>query len=351
MLPRLLLLSALLATPLLQHADASTRQPVDEAAIVAAAWRTGPIKSFMLQRDGELLVEAHRAGMRADRSTNVKSVSKSIISLLVGIAIEQGHLAGVQQTIGEFFPDYFERRPDAVKAAITIQDLLTMRAGLESTSRRNYGSWVLSDNWVEYALDRPLVDVPGRGMIYSTGSSHLLSAVLTQATGTSTRAFAERYLFAPLGIRVGGWDRDPQGVYFGGNNMALSPAALLRIGAMVMNSGMHRGRQIVPRSWIEESMRVYTRSRFNPYDYGYGWWQRELDGTTVQFAWGNGGQYILMIPSLRTVVAIASSSSQDTAGNRNSRRLLFEFVEHTLIAQLRNQPRAARSSPGGPHPA
>ena len=312
------------------------------AVVIEEAFRTGPIKSFMLQRDGELIAEAHRSGMRADRATNVKSVAKSILSLLIGIAIEQGHLSGVRQPIGDFFPDYFARRPDAGKAAITIQDLLTMRGGLESTSRRNYGRWVTSDNWAEFVLDRPLVEQPGGEMIYSTGSSHLLSVILTRASGMSTRAFAVRYLFDPLGIDVGGWDRDPQGYYFGGNNMALSPAALLRIGTMVMNGGVYEGRQIVPRAWIDESMRIYTRSHFNPYDYGYGWWQRELSGYTVQFAWGNGGQYIVMIPALETVVAIASRSGQSNADNRASRRRLFDFIENRLIVYLRDEQVAVR---------
>ena len=330
MIYRYLLLAVLLAIPTFAGVYAHSEQ-AESAAIVEEVWRTGPVKSFMLQRDGELLIEAHRMGMRADRTTNVKSVSKSIISLLVGIAIEQGHLSGVQQPIGEFFPDYFERRPDPAKAAITIQDLLTMRAGLESTSIYNYGRWVTSDNWIEYALDRPLVEQPGEEMIYSTGSSHLLSVILTRATGMSTRAFAERHLFKPLGITLGGWDRDPQGYYLGGNNMALSPAALLKLGTMVMNQGVYNGKQIVSRVWIAESMQIYTRSHFNPYDYGYGWWQRELNGYTVQFAWGNGGQYILMIPELQTVIAIASRNGGNIVDSRASRYRLFDFIESRLI--------------------
>lgn len=333
MIPRFIALAVLFALPAFEGASAHA-QGAGADAIVEAAFRTGPIKSFMLQRDGELLIDAHRMGARADRATNVKSVAKSIVSLLVGIAIERGHLRRVRQPIGEFFPEYFEANPDPEKQAITIQDLLTMRAGLASTSRRNYGRWVQSDDWVEYVLDQPLIDAPGGGMIYSTGSSHLLSAILTRATGTSTRAFAERHLFEPLGITLGGWDRDPQGYYFGGNNMALSPAALLKLGTMVMNGGVHDGRQIVPRAWIAESMRVYTRSRFNPYDYGYGWWQRELRGYTVQFAWGNGGQFLVMIPELKTVVAIVSRSGEPVAESRASRRRLFSFIENRLIGYL-----------------
>jgi CubicO group peptidase (beta-lactamase class C family) len=312
MIYRCLVLAVLLLAPAFAGAYAKTDR-AETAAIVEEALRTGPIKSFMLQRDGELLIDAHRMGMRADRTTNVKSVAKSIISLLVGIAIEQGHLSGVQQPIGEFFPDYFKRRPDPAKAAITIQDLLTMRAGLESTS---------------------LVETPGGEMIYSTGSSHLLSVILTRATGMSTRAFAERQLFKPLGITIGGWDRDPQGYYLGGNNMALSPAALLKLGTMVMNEGVYNGKQIVPRAWIAESMRTYTRSHFNPYDYGYGWWQRELNGYSVQFAWGNGGQYLLMIPALKTVIAIASRSGENIADSRASRYRLFDFIENKLFGFL-----------------
>ena len=333
MIYRFLLPAVLFATPTFASVHALEEQ-AETAAIVEEALRTGPIKSFMLQRDGELLIDTHRMGMRAERTTNVKSVAKSIISLLVGIAIEQGHLSGVRQPIGEFFPNYFKRKPDPAKAAITIQDLLTMRAGLESTSIYNYGRWVVSDNWVEFALDRPLVEAPGGDMIYSTGSSHLLSVILTRASGMSTRAFAERHLFKPLGITLGGWDRDPQGYYLGGNNMAFSPAALLRLGTMVMNQGVYQGKQIVPRAWIAESLQVYTRSHFNPYDYGYGWWQRKLNGYTVQFAWGNGGQYILMIPALKTVIAIASRSGGDIVDSRASRYRLFDFIESRLISFL-----------------
>ena len=336
MISRFLAMAFLFAIPALKGACAEAER-VETAAIIEAVYRTGPVKSFMLQRDGELLIEAHRMGMRGERTTNVKSVAKSVISLLVGIAIDQGHLSGVQQPIGDFFPDYFKRRPDPEKESITIQDLLTMRAGLASTSRRNYGRWVLSENWVEYALGQPLVEQPGGEMIYSTGTSHLLSVILTRATGISTREFADRYLFGPLGIRVGGWDRDPQGYYLGGNNMALSPSALLKIGTMVMNMGVYNRKQIVSRTWIAESMQVYTRSHFNPYDYGYGWWQRELNGYTVQFAWGNGGQYILMIPALQTIVAIASGGGQSNTQSRASRRMLFDFIENRLIGYLQNE--------------
>ena len=339
MFPKSARLTVLIVLSLLPAASALCVEPVRISAddLVGEIFRIRAIKSFMVQQGGELLVDAHRKGMRAGRATNIKSASKSIISLLVGIAIEQGHLDGVQQPIGEFFPQYFESNPDPEKQAITIQDLLTMRAGLASTSRRNYGRWVVSPNWAEYVLDQPLVDLPGGDMIYSTGSSHLLSVILTRATGMSTREYANRYLFGPLGIRDGGWDRDPQGYYFGGNNLALSPSAMLRIGALVLNKGVHGDQQVVPAAWIEESMQVYTRSHFNPYDFGYLWWQRELNGYTLQFAWGNNGQYIMIVPALETVVAIASSAGEGGVKSRPDRHALFDFIETRLIAYLRQE--------------
>jgi len=255
------------------------------------------------------------------------------MSLLIGIAIEQGRLDGVKQNIGEFFPDYFKAHPDAEKQSITLQDLLTMRAGLASTSRDNYGRWVLSDNWVEFVLRQPLVEKPGGEMVYSTGSTHLLSVILTRATGMSTREFANKFLFEPLHISIGGWDRDPQGNYMGGNNIALSPSALLKIGTMVINKGVYQQKQIVPRDWIDESMQIYTHSQFNPYDYGYLWWQRELNDYTVLFAWGNGGQYIMMLPALGTVISI-TSHSESRKKSRVSRRKLFSFIENRLIRYL-----------------
>ena len=306
-------------------------------------FRVAPVNSFLVQQSGRLVIEAYGNGWHANRTTNTKSASKSIISLLVGIAIDRGYIDGVDQSIGAYFPDYFGDNPDVAKESITIQDLLTMRAGLQSTSRRNYGRWVTSDNWVEYVLDQPLTEEPGGRMVYSTGSSHLLSVILTRASGMSTRAFAEEFLFGPMDISVGGWDRDPQGYYMGGNNLALSPSALLNIGLMVMNRGAWEGQQIVPADWIVESMQVYTRSNYNPYDFGYLWWQQRLGDYNVLFAWGSGGQYIMLLPELETVVAI-TSGPEEGPGSRTDRQRLFRFIEGRLIPFLEERVEASRYS-------
>lgn len=295
----------------------------------------GSVQSLMIEKNGELLHEEFRGGISTKTTTNIKSASKSILSLLVGIAIDEGHLAGVDQTIGEFFPGYFEQNPDSAKESITIRNLLTMRSGLETTSFQNYGRWVLSDNWVRFALDQPFVEEKGGRMVYSTGTSHLLSVILTRATGMNTRAFASEHLFDPMNIRIGGWDRDPQGYYMGGNNLAISPLALLKIGTLILNDGTYDGKQIVSKPWIRDSIEIYTRSTYNDYDYGYMWWRKPAGGQKVIFAWGNGGQYIMVLPELETVISITSDLATNN-GSRRYQRRIFAFIEDVIIPYLQD---------------
>ena len=294
----------------------------------------GTVNSLLIQVNGEPVIENYFGQMSSRRTNNIKSASKSILSLLTGIAIEERFLSGTDQTIAEFFPDYFESNPDSVKESITIKDLLTMRTGLETTSFHNYGRWVLNSNWIHFVFNQPLEDRPGGKMIYSTGTTHILSAILTKATGMSTRDFAVRYLFGPMDIQPGGWDRGPQGYYMGGNNMALRPADMLKIGQMVMDMGMYNGKQIVPEEWIVDSFKIYTRSNYNPYDYGYLWWRRKIAGYHIAFAWGNGGQYILLIPELESVIAVTSDNSRGN-GSRRYQREMFDWLADYMIPFLK----------------
>lgn len=300
---------------------------VFDAALARAA--TLPrLRSLLITVDGRLAAERYFHGASAARATNIKSASKSIVATLVGAAIDRGHLRDVQQPIGRFFPEYLARQP--AKAAITIEDLITMRSGLETTSNRNYGRWVQSGNWVRHVLDRPLVDEPGGRMIYSTGSTHLLSAILTKATGMSTLAFARQALGQPLGVSFDGWTRDPQGIYLGGNEMAMRPRDMLRVGELYLNDGRVGERQIIPADWVRTSIEPRTVSRFGDREYGYGWWIRTLAGRPVFYAWGYGGQFIFIIPSVKTVVAVTSVSDPGTE-RREHLGAVYDLVEEDII--------------------
>ncbi|NBC02774.1 MAG: serine hydrolase [Bacteroidetes bacterium] len=290
----------------------------------------GTIQSLIIQKNGEIIHEEYNGPIGGNDPTNIKSASKSIISLLIGIAIDKGFIKGIDQPISDFFPDYFEQNPDSAKAAITLQDLLTMRSGLETTSFRNYGRWVMSDNWIEFTLNQLFVGEPGGEMVYSTGTSHLLSVILTKATGMSTRAFANEHLFEPMDIQIGGWDRDPQGYFMGGNNLAIAPLDLLKIGTMMMDVGEYNGQRIVSKDWILESVQVYTRSNYNPYNYGYMWWRRPVGSYQLFFAWGNGGQYIMILPELEAVISITSDLGR-SSGSRRYQDQIFDFLRGIII--------------------
>lgn len=315
------------AKPTFSADSISVQQIQDQAQSINS------VTSLLIQQNGALRAERYFNGMQAGETANIKSASKSIISVLVGIAIDKGYIESVDQPIHPYFEDYFDANPDSVKASITIKDLLTMRSGLETTSFHNYGRWVVSDNWVEFALDQPLEKQPGGDMAYSTGTSHLLSVILTKATKMTTKAFAEKHLFGPMNIQVGGWDRDPQGYYMGGNNMALRPRDMVKIGQMMLNKGRYNGQQIISEGWVNNSFETYTRSNYNPYDYGYMWWNKPVEAEMVYFAWGFGGQYIFMIPNIDAVVVL-TRALQDATQARSYKKPVFELLREDIIPYL-----------------
>ena len=309
------------------------------AEAVKAANELPRLHSLLVSQRGEMVLERYFNGARAARGANVKSVSKSIISALVGVAIDRGLVPGPETPIRTYFPELAKDR-DARKQRITIEDLLTMRSGLESTSNRNYGAWVQSQNWVQHALAKPLFAMPGTEMEYSTGNTHLLSAILTKVTKTSTWQFAQDALAKPLGFTLARWPQDPQGIYFGGNDMLLAPRQMLAFGELYLQHGRVKGsdpftkmHQVVPEKWIERSFVTRGTSPISGNQYGYGWWMRDLAGHQAYFAWGFGGQYIILVPDLDLVV-VTTSASTVAEDRRTHRRTLFELVEDLVIAPV-----------------
>jgi CubicO group peptidase (beta-lactamase class C family) len=326
------------ATPKGSPYESSTYQretPARFAEAAAAAAELDRIRSLLVSWRGSLVLERYYNGARAATPANIKSAAKSVISALIGVALDRKAIASVRQPIADYFPSLNGPRVDPRKRAITVEDLLTMRSGLQSTSNRYYGAWVQSANWVQYALDRPLLAEPGTDMDYSTGSSHLLSAILTKATGKSTWQYAQETLAKPLGFALAQWPRDPQGIYFGGNDMLMTPRQMVAFGELYLKKGTVGGQQIVPKWWVEDSFVPRTRSRWSDQTYGYGWWARELAGQDVRFAWGFGGQYIFIVPALDLVVVTTSSSTVDES-RRSHRRTVFDIVEQLIIERIAN---------------
>jgi len=268
------------------------------------------LRSLLVSRDGTLVLERYFHGARADRPANIKSASKSVLSALVGVALAEGSLKGVSEPVAPYFKAELGQGADPRKREITVEHLLTMQTGLESTSGRNYGAWVQSPNWVRYVWRRPLIADPGTAMEYSTGNSHLLSALLTRITGQSTWDYAQASLARPLGFRLARWPRDPQGVYFGGNDMLLTPRQMVAFGELYLNDGRVGDRRLFPDHWVERSCTPRGRSRWgSDREYGYSWWIRSLAGRTSCYAWGYGGQFVFVVPDARAVIVTTSDAN------------------------------------------
>jgi CubicO group peptidase (beta-lactamase class C family) len=264
------------------------------------------IDGIVIVRHGHLVFESYLAPYDADTVHNLKSSSKSVLSALVGIALREQVLDGVDQKVSAIFPEYFTSVDDPRRKDITLRHLLTMSAGIEwkEISPQAERLWA-SDDWVGGAIRLPLVDAPGETFTYSTALTHLASAAIARRSGTSTRAFAERYLFEPVGIRAGLWRRDPQGIHWGGADLFLTPRDMARFGYLYLKHGAWNGRQVVPSEWVGESTRAQVRTGGwgGIDDYGYWWW---ID-PTAYIAVGLGGQVIAVVPEQDLVVVFTGA--------------------------------------------
>jgi CubicO group peptidase (beta-lactamase class C family) len=308
------------------------------SGIVKQARALQPLRTLIVARDGRIVVEEGFHGRSTNTPTNIKSASKSIISALVGIAIDKGVLHGPDQKIAPLLTDKLPQDPDPRIHEITIGNLLSMQAGLGRTSGPNYGPWVASRDWVRFALEQPFAGEPGGGMLYSTGSTHLLSTILTRKTGKPTRELAREWLGALEGFSITAWERDPQGIYVGGNQMAMTPKSLLAFGELYRKGGKAGGEQVISRQWIETSWQARTRSVFSGERYGYGWFLADMGGHAVSYAWGFGGQMLYIVPELDLTVVMTSAEDRPSArsGHRDD---LHHLMRGIIAAVAQEQAR------------
>ena len=288
------------------------------------------LKTVIVSMDGREVASRAYHGASLNGSTNIKSASKSIVSALVGIAIDRQILQGPDQPIASILRSDFPQNPDPRLEQVTIGNLLSMQSGLERMSGPNYGRWVSSRNWVRMALGSGFAGEPGGGMLYSTGSTHLLSAILTKASGKTTLALARDW-FSPLdSFSIGSWERDPQGIYLGGNQMAMTARSLLAFGELYRRGGLTPdGERIISQNWIDQSWVRRTNSVFNGDGYGYCWFIKEMAGSTVYYAWGYGGQMLYIVPAKR--LSVVMTSREDAPSARTGYRdQLHELMENII---------------------
>jgi len=259
------------------------------------------LSCLVLQHD-QVIFEYYKNKKIAGKLQKINSCTKSVISALIGIALDKGLLEDVHTPIREFFPELL-RDPDPRKQEITIDHLLTMTAGFDWPE---FGEWnsfapmVYSSNWVKWILDRPLADHPGERMNYNSGCSHVLTAILQKVSRMKAARFAVQYLFRPQGIGEYHFYEDNKGINRGADGLCLTTEGMARFGSLYL----HRGKSVVPPEWVAES----TRGRYLTYEnigqYGSHWWARKEQG--YFFALGFGGQYIIVVPDRNAVVVMTS---------------------------------------------
>ncbi len=297
--------------------------------VYANAQRMTYIHSFLVLRHGKLVAERYFNGYTVYAADSIKSVSKSILSALIGMALHQGHLKSVEQNLATLLPDIVTETQYADKTPVTLKHLLTMNSGLATMSRSTYRPWIQSPNWVTHILEKPLTMTPGMGFSYSTGDSHLVAVALTKAVGVSAFDFAQHHLCKPLGIRLTAWKTDPQGYSRGGNDMYLTPRDMAKFGQLYLNKGRYNGKQIVPAAWVEESTAKHVELTYT--NYSYYWWQHQLGAHEAFAAHGYGGQFIFVVPSLEMVVVTTAESRLRRpiadANYRSIRSLIIKYIE------------------------
>lgn len=241
-----------------------------------------------------------------DQVFDVYSVTKSVVSALVGIALADGKLESVDQRLVEFFPAHASVADSGLRQ-VTLADLLTMRAGFSGEPIE------VSDNWIRTLMARPLEHEPGQVFVYDSGSSHLLSAVLTKVTGRMASALARERIFRPLGIGDGWrWPDDGQGVSVGGDGLGMRARDLAKLGQLYLQKGRWNGKQLVPAAWVRRSTRMQTTIGVPGQGYGYQWWVQKGPRGTAYAALGYGGQAIVVFPALDLVVVLTTVPSGDT---------------------------------------
>jgi CubicO group peptidase (beta-lactamase class C family) len=299
------------------------------------------VRSLLVVRHGYLVYERYWRGVTADDGRNSFSVTKSVVSALVGIALGDGNLKGLDQTVEELLADHLPADADPRLRRVTVEQLLTMTSGLAGDDALPGGLDGISDrmaqsrDWVRHILGRRLETTPGARFAYSSASSHLLSAIVADTSGQPTLAFAKAELFGPLGIAADdalepairdwpltqaeleayeqatvAWPKDPQGYHFGGGYLKLPARDLAKLGYLYLNGGRWDGAQVVPADYVAASTRSQSDPSVGSGGYGYQWWVTNETGHASFRAEGFGGQLIQVIPDLDLVVVITSDPGQ-----------------------------------------
>jgi len=284
------------------------------------------IHSLLIIRNGYVVADAYFYPFTRGTRHDVASVTKSLTSTLVGIAIDKGHIESLDQPVLGFFPGRTVANLDANKKAMTLEHLLTMTSGLEcinAPSEVTLFQMITSPDWIQFMLDLPMSDEPGTRFVYNSGASHLLSAIIRETTGMNALAFAREHLFGPLGISDVDWPLDPQGANnHGWGDLQVTPHDMAKLGYLYLNDGVWEGTRVLSPEWVAAATSKHVSTTVDHHNrYGYLWWIRSAGGYS---AVGRGCQRIFVLPENDMIVVVTSGAGG--AQERKLQTLLPSFI-------------------------
>ncbi len=292
------------------------------------------IFSLLISKDDHLISENYFNHKTPEDYSNVQSLTKGIISILVGIAIDNQFLLNENEPIEKYFPIEFEHIDDVEKRKITIKDLLNQTSGLEWNGFREHSGWLKSDDPIGYVLNKKLENNPGEIYNYNSGATHLLSVIISRSSGLSTLEFANDYLFDALFIDSVQWEKRNDGYYDGaGLGLSIRPIDLLAIGKLLENNGEIDGKYILSKAWVNklfnETEKSATLWGLRDSTHGFCWYKSILNGHDINYGMGYGGQFIIIVPDSELV--IVTTHNHDTANGLDQQR---DFLQNELPALI-----------------
>ena len=278
--------------------------------------------SLLIVKNNRLVAEKYFNGADVTTANSTASVTKSIVSSLTGIALSERLLADVDQKLMAFFPEVDWPNLDPRKSQISIRQVLQMRSGFPWEDYTGYLELLRSSsNWIPLIEEIPLFNDPGTEFGYSNFTAHLMGIAVARAANTDLRSFAQTHLFDALDCEIGYWPADASGYYYGSGDLSLTPRNMAKYGSLYLNSGGYNGLQIIPPEWVSASLAPSSFNVYGPWvpsvggkifphfdvlDYGYLWWSSKAGSHPVTFAWGQGGQFIVLVPDLRMLVVTSA---------------------------------------------
>jgi len=298
--------------------------PMLVAALYHNAAELETLYGLLVVKDGYLIAEDYFNEGSVDQKALLQSAAKSITSAMVGLALDQGCLSDVDQKMIDFFPDFADLIVDPRKNQITIRDMLQMRSGYPAEeSDPELWEAVWSGDYVHLVADAPLTSDPGTEFQYSNLTAHWLGVIVARACDMDLKSFSQEHLFDPLGAKIGNWRKDLDGYNWAAGEIHVSARDAAKFGLLYLNDGQFEGNQIIPADWVRDSLQTYSENAydnigdFRDIGYGYQWWSAEVGDHHVNFAWGHGGQLIVLLDDLNMVVVVTGDPFYDVYGSES----------------------------------